>query len=54
MISPNLAEVDVEAQLKKAEESGDNESIVLSEKSDDDYDEELTDADLEYIQKMQK
>ena len=41
MSSPNLAEVDVEAQLKKAEESGDNESIVLSEKSeDDDYDEE--------------
>ena len=36
MSSSNLAEVDVEAQLKKAEESGDNESIVLSEKSDDD------------------
>ena len=40
MSSPNLAEVDVEAQLKKAEESGDNESIVLSEKSDNDDDDD--------------
>ena len=49
MSSPNLAEVDVEAQLKKAEESGDNESIVLSEKSedDDDYDDEEDDMNKE-------
>ena len=48
MSSPNLAEVDVEAQLKKAEESGDNESIVLSEKSDDDdYDDEEDDMSKE-------
>lgn len=45
----NLEEVDVEEQLEKLEESGnDTESIVLSEKEDDDLDEELeSDEELE-------
>jgi DNA-directed RNA polymerase I, II, and III subunit RPABC2 len=45
----NLEEVDVEEQLEKLEESGnDTQSIVLSEKEDDDLDEELeSDEELE-------
>ena len=48
MSSENLEEVDVEGQLEKLEESGnDTESIVLSEKEDD-LDEELeSDEELE-------
>ena len=44
-MSADLEEVDVEQQLKKAEESGDDtESIVLSEKSDIDTDDEEEDS----------
>ena len=43
-MSTDLEEVDVEQQLKKAEESGDDtESIILSEKSDLDTDDEEED-----------
>jgi len=46
-MSANLEEVDVEQQLKKAEESGDDTtSIVLSEKSDVDSDDEEDDIQL--------
>ena len=46
-MSANLEEVDVEQQLKKAEESGDDTtSIVLSEKSEVDSDDEEDDIPL--------
>ena len=49
-MSTDLEEVDVEQQLKKAEESGDDtESIILSEKSDLDTDDEEEDNKVNWM-----